>query len=623
MTTKNIGRNDPCPCGSKKKYKQCCQNKETTNSVATKNRLLESIPDLFKQAVKAHLENDLIIAEKLYQEILNINSKHIDSLHNLGITYRKSKKLEESAQLLQKLVRLEPTAQHYCTLAETLEQQLKHDEAIESLKKAVSLNPGDAIAYNNLGNSLWSLNRFNEAIPYFQKAISLNSQHPSILGNLGLSYSNLGNYKEASYYLRQAIAASPQRFSNYSSLLFCLCFDDEAFPRVYLEEALRLDAILKQLYPQPYQHINTKINKSILRIGFVSGDLHSHPVGFFLESILNHLNPQKIELFAYQTINFTDDLTQRIKPLFKKWHHINTLNDAEAAQQIYDDKVDILIDLAGHTASNRLSLFALKPAPIQISWLGYWASTGLSFMDYFISDATSTPPALQTQFTEKLWCLPDTRLCFTPPTEAPNVSKLPVLSKAIVTFACFQNLSKINDDAIKLWIQILQHCPNSQLLIKNKQLSEELTQIRFKQRLTALNAPIDRFILQAASPLIEYYAAYHDADIMLDTFPYPGGTTTCDALWMGVPTLTLAGNTLLSRQGASMLHCVGLDDWVATDKNDYVNKAIAYAQNTAQLSQLRTQLRNTMQQSPLVDASRFAHNMENALFAMWQEKHTS
>lgn len=618
---KNIGRNDPCPCGSGKKYKQCCQNKNDTNNIAAKNRLLESIPKLFSQAVKHQTNEELILAETLYKEILTIDAKHIDTLHNLGIILRKKGELEESYHLLSKLIRLAPTSQHYCTLSVTLNAQRKQEEAISCLEKAIELNPGDYIAYNNLGTFYWSLNRYQDAIPYYQKAISLNSQDDSSFGNLAICYTGIGKYKEAGNFARQAIKIAIPRYqpSHYNKLLFSLCFDEHNFNNQYLHTAKELNNLLTKLYPNPYRYTLSN-TKQILNIGFVSGDLHNHPVGYFLESVLNYLFTQPLQLFAYQTINYEDDLTQRIKPLFKQWHQIGELNDTQAAQLIYDDQIDILIDLSGHTGGNRLPLFALKPAPIQISWLGYWASTGLSCIDYFISDPTSTPQSLQSQFSEKLYCLPHTRLCFTPPNNAPEVSVLPSLAKQHMTFGCFQSLSKINDEVIKVWCQILYALPSSQLIIKNKQLSEEKTRINFIQHLVRLNAPIERIILEPASSKSLYYAAHHHIDIMLDTFPYPGGTTTCDALWMGVPTLTLTGNTLLARQGMSMLHNVGLDDWIAIDTHDYIQKAIFFAQNTTLLANIRTHLRQQMQLSPLTNAPLFAQHLSEAFFAMWQEK---
>lgn len=625
MANQKINRNDACPCGSGKKYKQCCQNNMPTNNTAAQNRLLESIPDLFKQAVKLQLENQRTIAETLYQQILDINPKHSGSLHNLGLMLRRKGELEQSAILLQKLVKTDPTAAHYCSLADVLAVQNKHEEAIFCYQKAIILNPGDCTAYNNLGTLFWSLLRYDEAIIYYEKTISLNTNHDSALGNIGLCLIAQGNYKRAAYYLRKATLAAPMASTHYSNLLYCLCFDESAFPDIYLQEAKRLDIALKNQYPQPYTHAKTRSDKTTLRIGFVSGDLKNHPVGYFLESILSKINKQHFELIAYKTTYFEDDLSARIKPFFTLWLDISQLNDSQAAEQIYNDKIDILIDLSGHTAMNRLPVFAIKPAPVQVSWLGYWASTGLSCIDYLITDPISTPPELQSQFTEKLYYLPDTRLCFTPPhaSVTPKVDNLIVSNEESITFACFQNLSKINEDVIKLWAKILQLLPKSQLLIKNKQLKNNSIKEDFIKQLTHLNAPMDRVTLQETSPRAEYLSTYNRVDIMLDTFPYPGGTTTCEALWMGVPTLTLTGNTLLARQGVSMLSCVGLNDWIAQDKEDYVQKAVTFANNKALLCELKQNLRTVMQASPLVDAKHFADNLEKVFFAMWQDKMSS
>lgn len=623
MANQKVNRNDPCPCGSGKKYKQCCQSIEsTTNNVAAQNRLLESIPALFKQAVKAQQENERSVAETLYQQILAINPKHVDSLHNLGVLLRRKGELEQSVILLQKLVKIAPAVVHYCSLADVLTLQKKHEEAISCYQKAIALNPGDSTAYNNLGTLFWTLLRYDEAICYYEKTVSLDTQHDTALGNIGLCLTAQGNYKKAAYYLRKATLASPTTSSHYSNLLYCLCFDESSFPNTYLQEAKRLDAALREETPQPYRHLNTHAHKTMLRVGFVSGDLKNHPVGYFLESILSHISQEHFQLIAYKTNVTEDDLSARIKPFFTQWVDIAPLNNKQAAELIYHDQIDILIDLSGHTAMNRLPLFAAKPAPIQVSWLGYWASTGLSCIDYFLADPTSAPPEIQSQFSEKLYYLPNTRLCFTPPhpSTTSDVGSLPALTNTNVTFACFQNLKKINEEVIQCWAKILQQLPNSQLLIKNKQLTNGTVKQDFLNKLISGNVPLAQIALQEPSPRQEYLATYNTVDIMLDTFPYPGGTTTCEALWMGVPTLTLTGNTLLARQGVSMLSCVGLTDWIAQDKDEYVQKAITFAHNLPLLSALKHSLRTTMNHSPLVDAPLFAQNLSTALFGMWQEK---
>ncbi len=622
MNIKKISRNDPCPCGSGKKYKQCCQalddQKNTPNT-----RLRASVPDLFKEAVKYQQANDLAKAEAIYQQILAASPKHIETLYQLGLLMAETARTDIAVDLLNKAIRLEPSAKRYQTLAQVLIKTGQPDEGIHCLRQAISLNPGDYTAYNNLATQLWAQHRYGEVISCCQKSISLNPKQDAILGNVAACFMIQGKYKDAEHYLRQAITINPENNLRYSNLLTCLCFDNNAFPDAYFKEATRLNALLNSC-STPYDSWNNASlsPKPPLRVGFVSGDFRNHPVGYFLESVITHLDKTQIELFAYDTQHIEDGLTARIKPYFAQWHNIASVSDQLAAEKIHQDGIHILIDLAGHTVDNRLSLFAWKPAPIQVSWLGYFASTGMSFMDYILVDPISVPEQDRSHFIEEVWYLPHTRLCFTPPAAdiTQNLTPLPALEHGFITFGCFQNLSKINSHVLDLWAKILQQYPKSKLLFKNYGLKDAESKQEFIQTLTASHISRERVILEGGSSRETYLAAYANVDIMLDTFPYPGGTTTCEALWMGVPTLTLAGNTLLGRQGASMLNCVGLENWVATSEDDYIHKAVNYANNRDQLSQLRAELRQKMIKSPLTDAPLFALNFTQALQEVWQKQ---
>lgn len=617
-----INRNDPCSCGSGKKYKQCCQLTDATPSPAAKNRLLESVPDLFKQALKHQLANQLEQAEALYQQILAISPKHLDSLTNLGLLFVKTDRRDMGKSLLQKAVHIEPSAKHYSNLSIVLPAM----DAMDCMKKAINLNPGEAMYYKNMGGLFFGEARYEEAILYYKKALALNPTYDEVISDIGSCLMQQSQFQEAASYYRRAIALNPQAEVSHKRLLFCLCFDKQAFPDTYLKEAKRLDAVWQAAATTPYKkwHCIAPSTQQPLRVGLVSGDIGNHPVGFFLESMIEHIDKSQIEFFVYSTrpVIREDALTFRVQPHCKQWLSIRSLTDQQAAAQIHHDGVHILIDLAGYTNHTGLSIFAWRPAPVQVSWLGYFASTGLSFIDYFIADPISVPVQNQYYFTEQVRYLPHTRLCFSPPAAdiAQELSLLPALKNGYVTFGCFQNLSKLNDTMLQQWATILQRCPNSKLLIKNRQTEDVCVKADLIDRLTELGFDIKRVLLEGASPRQEYLASYAKVDFMLDTFPFPGGTTTCEALWMGVPTLTLAGNTLLERQGMSMLSCVGLNDWVAETTEDYVNKAVSFAHNLEQLSQLRATLRHTMSQSPLVDAVQFSRDFTQLLLTLWHEK---
>lgn len=620
MNTKNTGRNDPCPCGSGKKYKQCCQTKENTANEATKNRLLESIPELFIKARQATHQKEYALAEDLYQQILSINPKHLLSLNNMGLLKLEQNQAELGIGYLEKAIKLEPSSEHHHNIAGLFMNLKKNDEAIQHLKKAISLNPGDYVAYNTLGFLCCESNNFKDGLTYFHKSVEINPDYYMASHNLALYLLKQGKYKESAYYYKQAITLNPLSTKIRQSYLYSLSFDSTVPAEYYLQNAKALEKLFTK-DSTPYQHTLKNLPQK-LNIGFVSGDLRTHVVSFFLEGLLQALATSSLQLFAYSTHSPKEDkTTERLKKLFDKWLDISIIAPHSAAQAIYEDNIHILIDLGGHTANNGLSAFAYKPAPIQVTWLGYWASTGLGFIDYFIADPIGLTQDKQHYFSENIYYLPETRLCFTPPSAdiAPDVNNLPALSKGYITFACFQNLSKVNDESLQRWSDIIKNCPNSKLMFKCAQLKDGLNKLELLERLASFDIHEEQLILEASGSYTEYFYSYHKVDIVLDTFPYPGGTTTCEALWMGVPTLTLAGETVLQKQGYAMLYNAGLADWVCFDSTEYIQKAITFAHNIPYLAALRQRLRAQVKCSPLMDSTRFAKHFETALWDMWQK----
>lgn len=542
------GRNDPCPCGSGKKFKQCCQRQAATPS-----------PD---------------------QSL---------AYYNMGNAFLAQGRL---------------------------------DAAIEGFRGALKFRPDYAEAHNNLGAALLTQGHLAEAVECFQKALAFKPDYVKALSNQGNALQELGQLAEAIESHRQALLFQPDFAEAHTNLLFALGTHCSGTPAEYLEEAHHYGTSVTAR-AHPFTHWATSTGQP-LRVGLVSGDLSAHPVGYFLESLLAHLNPSRIELIAYSTSPHQDDLTARIRPYFAAWHTISALNDEAAARKIHGDEIQVLVDLAGHTAHNRLPIFAWKPAPVQVSWLGYFASTGVPGIDYLIADPVSVPESHRAHFSETVWYLPDTRLCFTPPTPVGEQipAPLPALRNGHVTFGCFQNLAKINDAVLALWGRIFQALPQARLRLQNRQMGSAPERALLLQRLEQAGIAADRISLHGAVDRPAYLAAHAEVDIILDTFPYPGGTTTCEALWMGVPTLTLAGDRLLARQGASMMACAGLPDWIAQNEEDYLARAQALASNLHQLAQLRSALRQQVLASPLFNSPRFALQLENALLGMWQQKKT-
>ena len=304
-------------------------------------------------------------------------------------------------------------------------------------------------------------------------------------------------------------------------------------------------------------------------------------------------------------------------PRLSAWVPLYGKNDLQAAQQIHNDGIHILLDLSGYTTHNRLPVFCRKPAPVQATWLGYFATTGVKEIDYLIGDPHITPPEEESHFVEKIWRLPETYLCFTAPDVAVEVSPLPALTNGHITFGCFNNLTKIGDAVIALWAQVMHAVPGSRLFLKTRQLTEEGLSEKTQARFAAHGIGSERLILEGYSPRAELLAAYQRVDIALDPFPYPGGTTSAEALWMGVPVLTKRGDRFLSHVGETVAYNAGLANWIAQDEQDYIAKAAAFAAALNGLAELRVNLRSQVLAAPLYDASRFARHFEAAMWGMW------
>jgi predicted O-linked N-acetylglucosamine transferase (SPINDLY family) len=434
---------------------------------------------------------------------------------------------------------------------------------------------------------------------------------------LGNALRDLGRLEEAEASYRQAISLKPDFAEAHSNLLFLQssCAFDSA---LHLKEALTYANAISKKVSSRFAEWSCVKKPQRLRIGFVSGDLRNHPVGYFIESLLTQLNSSSVELFAYPTNLIEDELTTRIKPRFASWTPLFNKSDKAAAQLIHNDGVHILIDLSGHTANNRLPIFAWKPAPIQISWLGYWATTGVPEIDYVLGDPHVTPYDEANHFTEKIWQLPEIHLCLTEPNVTLEVKPLPALSTGTITFGCFNKLAKMTDEVVALRAQILKAVPGSKLFLKAKQLGVASGRDTVLERFSRHDITADRLILEGRSPRAEYLASYNRMDIALSPFPYGGVTTSAEGLWMGVPVLTKRGDRFLSHVGETIAHNAGLSDWIAADEDEYVAKAVAFSSDLKGLAKLRADLRGQLLSSPLFNSSRFASHFEKAVWSMWE-----
>lgn len=553
-----------------------------------------------------------------YQQALKIQPDFADVHSNLGVVLRDLGQLNKAIASFQQALFFQPDdPETLSNLGLTLHDLGRPEEAIAIFNRVLSTHPNHVQAHINLGLSLREIGQYSDAVSSCQRAITLQSNLAEAHNNLGNALSDFGKFDEAVTSYRKALEIKPNFPEVHSSMIFSLNYTSQSSSE-YLAEALRFGESVASKVTNRFTHWQCHSQPQRLRVGMVSADFHHHPVGFFLESFLAQIDRSRIELIAYTNNPISDALTTSIKPYFSQSREVFGLNDQAAAQLIHSDGVHVLIDLSGHTAKNRLSLFAWKPAPVQVSWLGYFASTGVAEIDYLLADEIGVPESQRTHFSETIWYLPETRLCFTPPNTDLPVTVLPSLSNGHIMFGCYQNLAKVSDEVLAVWGRILIALPNACLRLASKQLQDTTVVTQLRQRLQQHSIDETRVFMHGAVPRQDYLASHAEVDIALDTFPYPGGTTTCESLWMGVPTLTLAGTTLLSRQGASLLTVAGLPDWVATSEDEYVAKAIHFASNLPRLAALRAGLREQVRTSPLFDAPRFAKYFEAALWGMWQ-----
>jgi len=560
-------------------------------------------------------------AEACYRRAIDIAPDYVKALYNLGNTLRDLSRLAEAEASYRRAIEIDPgyTAAHN-NLGAMLMFQARHGEAETCFRSALGIQPNDVVAMNNLGLALKEQERIDEAEESYMRALAIEPDNADVHNNLGVAQRAQGRLAESEASYRRSLESRPNFTDAHSNLLLGMNYDPCCSPADYVAEARRFGKSASSLVDTPYSSWACTPHPKRLKVGLVSGDLRNHVVGNFLEGVLCQLDPTHIELIGYPTHHIEDSLTARIRPCFSSWKPIYGLSDKEAANLIHSDEVHILLDLSGHTGHNRLPVFAWKPAPVQASWLGYFATTGLAEIDYILADRTGVPEDCQRFYTEAVWYLPDTRMCFSEPKFKIPVSSLPALGDGIITFGCFQFLAKLTDRTLQVWNTILERLPNARIRFQHGQLNSSSKKEELHRRLQKAGITPDRVTIHGGLEYSMYLEAYADVDFVLDTFPFPGGATTCEALWMGVPTLTLTGSTMIQNQGASLLVAAGLPEWIVGTEEDYIRKAVAFASDLESLASLRRRLRQQVLASPLFDSKRFARNLEDALWEMWQRR---
>lgn len=578
--------------------------------------------DLLRAAVASHQAGQFAQAERQYRALLRIEPANADALNNLALICLERGHGDEAARLARRAVKTAPQSpEAHCTLGNALQTLNRNDEAILSYRMAIRLRPKMVAAYRNLGLAMLAAGRPSDAMASFEAALEI--QPSLVAAHRGMAEASLALSlpKRAIKNYEAALRLEPGSPAVRSNLLMCLNYVDPISPEeVYAAHTLweRFHGLDRtELAPKPN---NTPRADRRLRVGYVSPDFRRHSVYFFVRPMLGAHDREKVETFCYADVRKPDDFTRDLKAHSDHWIPVDGIDDVALANRIRIDGIDILVDLTGHTAKNRLKMFASKPAPIQVSWLGYPNTTGLGAIGYRITDWIADPHESEDRFyTEKLIRLPRCFVCYRPPQDLPDVSPSPYEKLGRISFGSFNDLNKVTDSVIHLWARLLISVADSTLLLKARQLSDPVVQGRVLAQFESAGIERDRISLLGHVPSQrDHLAAYANVDIALDTFPYNGTTTTCEALTMGVPVVTVSGGRHASRVGASLLNAANCRDLVAENAAAYAEIAAGLARDSERLRKERLRLRDRFLASQICDAGDFAAAMERAYRDMWR-----
>lgn len=556
----------------------------------------------------------------LLKPLLTQYYQHVPFLLLVGLALYRTGKSSQALLFLQQIIKLEPN--HFEAnkmLAELYHEANNNLEALTYINKSLKIKPKNQYIKEYKSMILSRLNRYEEAINIIEKVVSTGKPHRFTWNNLAHLYQHTGQSKQAKQCLEKSIELSEDDDTAYNNLIVLLHY----LPNSTQEQ---LKELLSNWECKYAKHINTINNLSTeltsnkkLRIGMISDGFRAHPVGQMITSALEALPQHELELYTYSTNLFSDAITERIKEVANHWMTITHLNDKQLANQLVEDKIDILFDLCGHNNGSRMRTMAMKPAPILVKWVGGLINTtGLSTMDYLLSDHIETPSGVDDNYTEKLIRLPDDYICYNPPLYTPNTVPPPALHNNFITLGCFNNTAKLNPELLSHWARIMHDLPQSKLLLKSFQINSEILCNNIKTIMGKYGINEDRLLLEGPATHEELLKTYNKVDIALDPWPYSGGLTTCEALFMGVPVVTLPGPTFAGRHSATHLTNVGLGQLVAEDWQQYHDLVVNLASDLENLANIRQHLRTALLESPVCDAPRFARNFSNAMRAIWQ-----
>ena len=540
------------------------------------------------------------------------------ALQDLSVLLGQSGNVVEALQLAGTAVSLLPNSIEGWLNKGNLEARNgQAGEALGSYLRATEVAPSDARAWYNLGNILALERHGAESISALEIAHKLAPISTPVLASLALAYRKQNRLSDAIHTYERAITCEPGNPHLRSNLIVAHQYQPD------VSDALLYETHKKWFFTQSPETVGRSVTSADslrpLRIGYVSGDFRQHPIGFFLSGVLKHQNRDLINVFCFSDTRTVDDMTSTLKQNADHWIESIGLSDDEFCSVVRQNEIDILVDLSGHFTRNRLIAFAQKPAPVQVTWAGYVGTTGLAAMDWLIADQYHAPPGYEAYTTERIVRLSDDYICYAPPNLTPDVAPLPFDTNGFITFGCFNNLVKLNAHVLRAWTDVLRAVPNSHLILKTADLDQPELCAQINTIFESANIDLKRISLRPASDHTGLLQTYGEVDIALDPFPYSGGLTTLEALWMGVPVITKTGRSFAGRHSTAHLTATELADWVTSDDSDYIATAIAKALDTESLRKLRANLRQRLSASALCQHRAFTQKLERAFKHMWDD----
>ncbi|MBI5909901.1 MAG: tetratricopeptide repeat protein [Betaproteobacteria bacterium] len=578
-----------------------------------------------------NLGNALVELDRLeaainsFRAALELDPSQVAARSNLAQALTETGRYAEAAAEYRRLLELQPSAAARNALARALIQCADadasaadcYDEAATLLQQAWQAADDPATARLALAYCHRQRERWTEAADHYQAVLELRPGNPAAHNDLANCCNQLGRIAEAILHYRETYRLAPDFPEALTGVLACLNYDPDCQPEQAAAEHRRwAEQVAARYYPKLARFDNDRDPKRRLRIGYVSPDFRRHPLTAIFAPVLDAHVLDQVEVYCYYNYASEDTVTLRLKQRAGHWRSIVELDDEALCAQIRADRIDILVDLAGHTSNNRLLAFARKPAPVQVTWLGYPNTTGLLSMDYRITDRYADPPGQERYYSEELVYMPDSMWCYAQQGDEAEVNQLPALQRGYVTFGSFNSFSKLGFGALDLWARLMRDIPRSRLLVVRAPEGAGLE--RLSAQFAAHGIGVERIELLGMADRTRYLELHHEVDMALDPFPCNGGATTCDALWMGVPVIALAGDRFVSRAGVSLLSAAGLTDWIAHNQEEYIGLAQAWSRNLPGLAELRAGMRGRLRASPLIDAKRFARNLEAAYRGMWE-----